>query len=122
MNKMYKGALSDAYDFVTDEVKEKIESTFNILDNWIDRLHKEEDVNKLAPATMQNLFWMIFNGLTEYEDAVSSVKLLEKAKTETKYINDEGNNFAWACGSTGRKHNEMRLSVFSDIFDTLQIN
>lgn len=122
MNKMYKGALSDAYDFVTDEVKEKIESTFNILDNWIDRLHKEEDVNKLAPATMQNLYWMIFNGLTEYEDAISSVKLLEKAKTETKYINEEGNNFAWACGGTGRKNNEMRLSVFSDIFDTLEIN
>ena len=71
---------------------------------------------------MQNLYWMIFNGLTEYEDAISSVKLLEKAKTETKYINEEGNNFAWACGGTGRKNNEMRLSVFSDIFDTLEIN
>ena len=92
------------------------------LEGWNHLFEKEEDINKLAPATMQNLFWMIYNGLTEYQDAISCVKSLEKAKTETKYINEEGNNFAWACGSTGRKHNEMRLQVFSDIFDDLELN
>ena len=64
---------------------------------------------------------MMTNGLTEYEDAVIAVQMHEKAKTMSKYVNDDGNNFAWACGSTGSKHNELRLKVFSDIFDEIGI-
>jgi len=45
----------------------------------------------------------------------------EKAKTMSKYVNEDGNNFAWARGSTGAKHNQVRLEVFSDIFDFLEI-
>ena len=117
MNKMYSG------DFLTEDQKESFEANFNLLDNWMDRLRKEEGIDDkmLTASTMQNLYWMMTNGLTEYEDAVVAVKMHTKAKTMTKYINREGNNFAWACGSTSAKHNQMRLKVFSDIFDRLEI-
>jgi hypothetical protein len=65
---------------------------------------------------------MMTNGLNDYKDAVFAVKALQKAKTSTKYVNEDGNNFAWACGSTSGKHNEMRLKVFSDIFEDLGID
>ena len=115
MNQMYRG------DFVTDEQKESFEANFNLLDNWMDRLSKQERITDkmLTASTMQNLYWMMTNGLTEYEDVVNVVQMLHKAKTMSKYVNEDGNNFAWACGGTGSKHNQMRLKVFSDIFDKL---
>lgn len=117
MNKMYFS------DYLQDDEVEFYEANFNLLDNWMERLSKEEDLSSdmLPPAFMQNLFWMMINGLSDYEEAVEAAKMHHKAKSSSRYVDDEGNNFAWACGGTGRKHNELRLNVLRDIFTELDI-
>ena len=43
----------------------------------------------------------------------------EKAYRDTALVNDDGNNYVWACGGLGAKNNEMRMQVLSKILETL---
>ena len=64
-----------------------------------------------------NLFWMMINGVVTYEDACAAVIAHEKAYKDSSFINDDGNNYVWACGGLGAKNNEMKMKILPEILE-----
>ena len=112
---------SDIDDVNTEMYKEN----FLQLSEYISFMHTDEDVkydekvlNRSSLAI--NLFWMICNGISTYEQVVEALTLHEKVYTDYTKVNDSGNNYVWACGGTGAKNNEFRIKVLSDIVKKLK--
>jgi hypothetical protein len=71
-------------------------------------------------STVINLFWMMNNGINTYEQACAAVIAHEKIyKNPSSLINDEGNNYVWACGGLGAKNNEMKMQILPQIVEKL---
>lgn len=114
-NKLYG---SDIEDIDQDTYLE----VFSELSDFITAMIKDEDVelpNKaiLRPSTVMNTFWMMFNGIETYEEVVKAITLHEKAYKDTSIVNDEGDNYKWACGGLGAKNNELRMQVITEIIE-----
>lgn len=114
-NKLYG---SDIEDIDQDTYLE----VFSELSDFITAMIKDEDVelpNKaiLRPSTVMNIFWMMFNGIETYEEVAKAITLHEKAYKNTTIVNDEGDNYKWACGGLGAKNNELRMQVISEIIE-----
>lgn len=110
--------LSDYDDIEEDTYLE----AFSELSYFINAMIKDEDVelsNKsiLRPSTVMNTFWMMFNGIETYEEVVKAITLHEEAYTDSSIVNDEGDNYKWACGGTGAKNNELKMQVLTAIVD-----
>lgn len=101
---------------------EKYLDKFLQLADFVNAMIVDEDVELedkvlVRPSAVMNLFWMLCNGIETYEQAVEAVILHEKAYKDTSIVNDEGNNYVWACGGLGAKNNELRMQVLPKIVE-----
>lgn len=94
-------------------------STMRSDDNFTFDCSIDKEKVLLRPGSVMNLFWMMVNGVETYTDACSAVIAHENAYRDTTLVNDDGNNYVWACGALGAKNNEMRMKVLSKILETL---
>ena len=121
-NKLYKSDISDIdqqsffetfielSDYVTAMIADD-EFTFG------EGIDKEKVISR--PSTVMNLFWMMINGIESYEDVCAAVIAHEKAYKDTSFVNDDGNNYVWACGGLGAKNNEMKMKILPQIVEQL---
>ena len=120
MNRLYK---SD----ITDIDQQSFFETFIELSDYINAMIADDDftfgdktdkVKVLSRgSTAMNLFWMMINGVVTYEDACAAVIAHEKAYKDSSFINDDGNNYVWACGGLGAKNNEMKMKILPEILE-----
>lgn len=113
-----KDALYRSY--LSDEDEEKYSEKFLQLADYITTMITDDNVTLedkiiVRPSTVMNLFWMMCNGVETYDQAVEAVILHEQSYKDTALVNDEGNNYVWACGALGAKNNELRMKVLSQI-------
>ena len=123
MNQLYRSKIEDIE-------KESLLESFVKLDEYIIKMisddefefdGNEEKVKVLSRgSTVINLFWMLNNGINTYEQACAAVIAHEKIyKNPSSLINDEGNNYVWACGGLGAKNNEMKMQILPQIVEKL---
>jgi hypothetical protein len=75
----------------------------------------EKDIT--MPSFVQNLYWMMCNGLQEYEDIFAATVLHKDVRKDSSRVDDDGNNYVWACGGTGTKNNTFKMKVLIEILD-----
>jgi anaerobic ribonucleoside-triphosphate reductase len=75
----------------------------------------EKDIT--MPSFVQNLYWMMCNGLQEYEDVFAATVLHKDVRKDSSRVDDDGNNYVWACGGTGTKNNAFKMEVLTEILD-----
>ncbi len=123
MNRLY-GSKIEGID------QESLLENFVKLDEYIHKMisddefefdGNEEKVKVLSRgSTVINLFWMMNNGINTYEQACAAVIAHEKIyKNPSSLINDDGNNYVWACGGLGAKNNEMKMQILPQIVEKL---
>lgn len=78
-----------------------------------------EDKVITRPSAVMNLFWMMCNGIETYEQAVDAMILHEQFYKDSSIVNDDGNNYVWACGGLSAKCNELRMRVLSEIVEKI---
>lgn len=108
------------YSYFSEEDQEKYSEKFLQLADYVTAMIVDNDVTLedkviIRPSTVMNLFWMMCNGIETYNQVVEAVILHEQSYKNTTFVNDEGNNYVWACGSLGTKNNELRMKVLSKI-------
>ena len=122
MNRLYKSDITDIdQNFLFETFVELTDyiSGMRSDDNFTFDGNIDKEKVLLRPSTAMNLFWMMVNGVETYNDACAAVIAHEKAYRDTALVNDDGNNYVWACGGLGAKNNEMRMQVLSKILETL---
>ena len=123
MNRLYK---SD----ITDIDKQFLLETFIELADYINVMisddnftfgNKTDKVKVLSRgSTVMNLYWMMVNGINTYEEVCAAVIDHEKSYKDSSFINDDGNNYVWACGGLGAKNNEMKMKVLANIMEYIE--
>jgi hypothetical protein len=68
-------------------------------------------------STVTNLFWMMNNGVETYEEACVAVIAHQKSYKDSSIVNDDGNNYVWACNGHGVKNNEMKMNILPQIVE-----
>ncbi len=105
---LYSGKFVELMDFITDMASE------NILD--------EKTLNR--PSTVQNLYWMMCNGIETYDQAVSAIKLHNDAyndKTRTFLCGDDEKTFKECCNGMSSENLKVRYNIFSEIIEKVKI-
>lgn len=110
-----------ASDFGTHFTKEYRSIFLKLQDHILDLVD-----DKTMPVTfkdltlasfVQNLYWMMCNGMSEYEDVFAAAILHKQARTNYDRVNEDGNNYVWACGGTGAKNNAFKMEVLTEILE-----
>ena len=116
-NKLYRS------EFLSESQQTDLRDTFTDLLDFINQLIDEADskdeVNKIKrKSTIQNLFWMMFNGIVTYQQAKVAVELHEKAYTNyTRTYGDDEATFKIACSGSRKANIEFRYMVLKEIID-----
>ena len=101
--------ISDFDDIDTGLYEEK----FALLNQYIIDL----DDKLISTPSVMNLFWALFNGVDSMEQAHNFLELHHKARLDKDLVNNEGDNYKWACGGLGGKNIEFRMIVLPQIVD-----
>jgi hypothetical protein len=88
-----------------------------VLDLLNDKTMPVSEKDITMPSFVQNLYWMMCNGLQEYEDVFAATVLHKDARKDSSRVNEDGNNYVWACGGTGTKNNAFKMEVLTEILD-----
>ena len=98
---------SDFDDIDTGLYEEK----FVLLNQYI----TEIDDKLISTPSVMNLFWALFNGVDCEQQAYDFLELHNKARLDKDLVNNEGDNYKWACGGLGGKNVEFRMIVLPQI-------
>tara|TARA_B100000287_G_C20581176_1_gene760379 strand:- start:67 stop:1176 length:1110 start_codon:yes stop_codon:yes gene_type:complete len=99
--------LSDFDDIDTELYEEK----FVLLKQYI----AEVDDNLIYGSSVMNLFWALFNGINSEQQAHDFLELHHKVRLDKDIVNNEGDNYKWACGGLGGKNVEFRMIILPQI-------
>ena len=99
--------ISDFDDIDTGLYEEK----FVLLNQYI----AEVDDNLIYGSSVMNLFWGLFNGINSEQQAQDFLELHHKVRLDKNLVNNEGDNYKWACGGLGGKNVEFRMIVLPQI-------
>jgi hypothetical protein len=88
-----------------------------VLDLLNDKTMPVSEKDITMASFVQNLYWMMCNGLQEYEDVFAATVLHKDARKDSSRVNEDGNNYVWACGGTGTKNNAFKMEVLTEILD-----
>lgn len=109
---MYRSKFSRTDYTDTDGIEYKgtdyYSAKYAQLGQFITRMNDSEIPYATRPSTCMNLFWMVCNGITTYEQAVSAVMKHEKLYNRSS-TNENGRTFKWACGCLGIENNTIRM-------------
>lgn len=100
---------------------EYYQSRFTHLSDILARMKKNKIDFTVSKALIQNLFWMLCNGLNSYDEVVQAVELHQEAYADTSitYSEDEA-TFKNACSGVSRKNMEFRYIILSRIVDEVR--
>jgi len=110
-----------------EETEDQIRKSFALLADFVPMLIDEindgkwdfNDTALTRGSTITNLLWLIYNGCDEYEDVKKALVLHEAEYRNPNRVNEDGNNYVWACGGLGAKNNELRMEVLNGILEKL---
>ena len=71
-------------------------------------------------SALQNLYWMMCNGLETYDQVVAAVELHETAyndKDRTFICGDDEKNFKECCNGMSAENLKARYTVFNEIIE-----
>ena len=88
-----------------------------VLDLLNDKTMPVSEKDITMASFVQNLYWMMCNGLQEYEDVFAATVLHKDVRKDSSRVNEDGNNYVWACGGTGTKNNAFKMEVLTEILD-----
>ena len=100
------------YDSDIDDINTELyEEKFVLLNQYIAEL----DDNLIYGSSVMNLFWALFNGVDSIEQAHDFMTLHHESRLDKNLVNNEGDNYKWACGGLGGKNVEFRMIVLPQI-------
>ena len=110
-----------------EETEDNVRRSFALLGDFVPMLIDEindgkwdfNDTALTRGSTITNLLWLIYNGCEEYEDVKKALVLHEAEYRNPNRVNEDGNNYVWACGGIGAKNNELRMEVLNGILQKL---
>jgi hypothetical protein len=116
-NKLYKSdfPVDEDADFYADKFVELMD--FNTL------MHQEEILEEKSlnrTSAVQNLYWMMCNGLETYDQVVEAVELHEEAyrdKNRTFTCGEDEKTFKECCNGMSAENLKARHTVLSEIID-----
>ena len=115
-NKLYE---SDFENFDSELFVSKILTLQSYIEDMIDQQDCGDQKEITKKSTVMNLLWMMLNGIETYEQAKEAVILHEIAYRDKNLRNDADDSYKWACGGTGAKNMEFRMSVLPEIVNTV---
>ena len=115
-------------EFLTQKQQTRYLEVFKDLSSYITQMideatSKEEVVKLKRKVVLQNLFWMMCNGINSYEHAQQALELHEKAYTDkTLFFAPKGEEnddltFKNACEGSRKVNVEFRHRVLTEIVD-----
>ena len=124
-----QGSLNALYESpeLVPEDKEEFNNVFEDLGQYLKRMISEKvlaEKDILRRSAVQNLYWMMHNGIEDYAQAKEAVKLhqlryKDKTCTNADYINEkdgeEEKTFKVCCDGLGKDNIEFRYHVLSHI-------
>jgi hypothetical protein len=116
-NKLYKS------DFLSDNEKSFYFDKFVEMMDFITLMIQEEIFEEKVltrGSAVQNLYWMMCNGLDSYDQVVSAVELHNKAYTDknrTFVCGDDDKTFKECCNGMSAENLKARYTIFSEILD-----
>lgn len=120
-NKLYLSNFlcGDDQSFYYDKFVEMMDFISQMIDDKI------LDVKVLTRSSaVQNLYWMMCNGVDTYEQAVAAVEAHEKAyknKDLTYTCGDDEKTFKECCNGMSKENLEFRHIIFSEILEKLPV-
>lgn len=122
MDKLYKSV------FMTEEDEQYYLEVFSDLSEYIDKMLDENILPEKTlkrKSTVQNLFYMMCNGIETYEEAKQAVVLHEKAyqdKDRFFNYNDEEYTFKSCCDGLRKQNVEFRHIILTEIVEKVTCN
>jgi len=118
-NKLYLSDFlgEDDRDYYFDKFVEMMDFISLMIDEKI-----MEEKSLTRASAVQNLFWLMCNGVDTYDQAVEAIQLHEKAykdKNLTAMCGDEEKTFRECCDGKSKDNFEFRYVVFSEILDKI---
>lgn len=123
MNRLYNSDITDIDQQFFLETFIELADYINVMisDDNFTFGNKTDKVKVLSRgSTVMNLYWMMVNGINSYEEVCAAVIDHEKSYKDSSFINDDGNNYVWACGGLGAKNNEMKMKVLTNIMEYIE--
>ncbi len=123
MNRLYNSDITDIDQQFLLETFIELADYINVMisDDDFTFGNKTDKVKVLSRgSTVMNLYWMMVNGINSYEEVCAAVIDHEKSYKDSSFINDDGNNYVWACGGLGAKNNEMKMKVLANIMEYIE--
>lgn len=116
-NKLYKSDFLSEQDedFYFDKFVELMDFTTLMLQEEI-----LETKSLTRTSAVQNLYWMMCNGLETYDQVVAAVELHETAyndKDRTFICGDDEKNFKECCNGMSAENLKARYTVFNEIIE-----
>ena len=120
MNKLYRST------FLSEEEQSSILNSFIELMDFISKMIDEkvlEEKSLLRNSAVQNLFWMLRNGLEAYDEVVEATLLQEKAyQNKIRTYGDDEKTFKICCDGLGKDNIEFRYEILSEIVEKITEN
>tara|TARA_R100000231_G_C5318119_1_gene162542 strand:- start:42 stop:1316 length:1275 start_codon:yes stop_codon:yes gene_type:complete len=109
--------------YLLDELEgaEEYTSTFTHLHDHLAKMKRNDIKFTVSKSLIQNLFWMLCNGLqNSYDDVVEAVELHEQYLKDTSLTySDDQATFYNACAGSSRKNMEFRYIVLTRILEEI---
>ena len=120
-NKLYysQPLSKDDENFYFDKFVEMMDFISQMIDEKI-----LEEKSLTRASAVQNLFWMMCNGVNTYEQAVAAVEFHEEAykdKDLTYPCGDEEKTFKECCNGMSKENFEFRHIILSDIVNKVPV-
>jgi len=116
-NKLYKS------DFLSNDDKDFYYDKFVEMMDFITLMIQEEILEEKVltrASAVQNLYWMMCNGIDTYEQAVSAVEQHNKAyndKSRTFVCGEDDKNFKECCNGMSAENLEVRYIILNEIVE-----
>ena len=111
------------YESLLVDNADAYQAIFTSLSDWVSKLVDEASTDKekkhlKTKSFIQNLFWMMCNGIETYAEAVLAAKLHQEAYADenVRYGEDQA-TFKNACSGTGLSNIEFRYIILSRIIN-----
>ena len=114
-------------NFLTEDDENFYFDKFIEMMDFISRMIDEKifDEKSLTRASaVQNLYWMLCNGVNTYDQAVSAIELHEKAykdKDRTYACGDDEKTFKECCNGMSTENFEFRYIILSEILNKVSV-
>jgi hypothetical protein len=120
MNKLYRST------FLSEEEQSSVVNSFVELMDFVSKMIDEKVLEEKCLArnsAVQNLFWMLQNGLETYDQVVEATLLHEKAyQNKVDTYGDDEKTFKICCDGLGKDNIEFRYEILSEIVEKITEN